>query len=61
MFLNMSSDIFPIYGTKVLLIFDIAKFICFFSQKSLFACIYQKNVVPLHAKMFIGLSLFIYL
>gem|GEM_PF-4544254 len=30
MFLNMSSDIFPIYGTKVLLIFDIAKFICFF-------------------------------
>ena len=47
MLLNMYSSIFPIYGTKVLLIFDIAKFICFFSQKSLFACIYQKNVVTL--------------
>ena len=53
MLLNMYSSFFPIYGTKVLLIFDIAKFICFFSQKSLFACIYQKNVVTLHAKMFI--------
>ena len=49
----MSSDIFPIYATKVQLFFEIAKFICFFSQKSYFTCICQKNVVTLHAKMFI--------
>ena len=50
MLLNMYSSIFPIHGTKVLLIFDIAKFICFFLQKSSLTCIYQKKAVILQSR-----------
>ena len=38
----------PIFAAKVQNYFDIAKFICFFLQKSFFSCIIQKKVVTLH-------------
>lgn len=49
MFYNIICYFIHIFGAKVRNYFDMTKFICFFLQKSSFACIIQKKVVTLHA------------
>jgi len=49
MFYNMYFTRIHIFAAKVHFFFDIAKFICFFLQKSSNPCIFQKKVVTLHA------------
>ena len=48
MFYNINYLLSHIFGAKVRNYFDIAKFICFFLQKSLNSCIFQKKAVTLH-------------
>ena len=56
---NMFICFFTNHVAKVQLFFDIAKFICFFLQKSLNPCIFQKKAVTLHAISYIMAKLLI--
>jgi len=44
MFYNINCLYIHIFGAKVRNYFDIAKFICFFLQKSLNPCIFKKKM-----------------
>ena len=48
MLFNIICQRIHIFAAKVGIFFDIAKFICFFLQKSSFSCIIQKKVLSLH-------------
>ena len=59
MFYNINCLLIHIFGAKVRNYFDITKFICFFLQKSLNPCIFQKKAVTLHAISYIMAKLLI--